>query len=187
MYLTTLPHQPLQPIQEMQREVNTLLQSAGYRVDWRQKGESSQSVEGASVAVLQLRGVCQVPENPGAVEPLTKNVSLASSAVVDGEVLPFSWLECETLTKMLSPFLALEPGAKRDFLYGRAMGRLVAHEFLHVLANSREHDHAGVGKPSFSARDVLSERFQFESASLLRTAADGSLDPDLDTEDAARR
>jgi hypothetical protein len=170
VYLTAVPHQPLPPIQEMQREVKTLMQTAGYRIEWRDSASSKRDVSDASVFVLQLRGVCQAPERPSAVEPLGKSVSLASSAVVDGEVLPFSWLECETLARLLAPSLAKEPGAKREYLYGRAMGRLVAHELLHVLTNTRGHDDSGVGKLSFSAKDVLSERFEFEHPSIARLA-----------------
>ena len=166
VYLTTVPHQPLQPVQEMQREVTALLQTAGYRVDWRNRTDANQSVDQASVVVLQLKGVCQSPERPENIEPLTKNVSLASTAVVDGKVLPFSWLECETLTKLLAPSLVKEAGGKRDHLYGRAMGRLVAHELFHVLSNTIEHDHEGVAKPSFSAQDVLAENFAFEDTSI---------------------
>jgi hypothetical protein len=152
----------------MQREVMALMQTAGYDVAWRDSADSAHDVAGASVVVLQLRGVCRVPERLAAVEPLGKAVSLASSAVENGEVLPFSWLECETLTKLLAPALDKEPSGKRDYLYGRAMGRLVAHELLHILSNRLEHDKAGVGKPSFSAKDVLAERFQFEHASIAR-------------------
>jgi hypothetical protein len=176
VYLTTAAHQPLQPVQEMQREVKTLMGTAGYRVEWRDSAASKGDVADASVVVLQLRGSCQAPENPANVEPLGKSVSLASSAVVDGEVLPFSWLQCETLTRLLAPSLAKEPGGKRDYLYGRAMGRLVAHELLHVLTNHRGHDEAGVGKPSFSAKDVLAERFQFDGTSLTSFREQASLD-----------
>jgi hypothetical protein len=57
---------------------------------------------------------------------------------------------------------------QRDFLYGRAMGRLLAHELYHMLANQREHVGSGVGKPSFSASDVLGESFAFEESALAR-------------------
>jgi hypothetical protein len=53
-------------------------------------------------------------------------------------------------------------------LYGRAMGRVLAHELYHMLANQREHVGSGVGKPSFSATDVLGESFAFEESALAR-------------------
>jgi hypothetical protein len=168
VYLKGNSNQSGMPLQEMKREVKALMQTAGYHVEWRDLEKSRHDVVGASLVVLELRGVCQVPQRAASVEPLRVAASLASSAVVNSEVLPFSWLECETLTKLLGPSLAKEPGGRRDFLYGRAMGRLVAHELLHVLTKARGHDDAGIGKPSFSAKDVLAEHFEFESTSIAR-------------------
>jgi hypothetical protein len=59
--------------------------------------------------------------------------SLATTTITDGQVLPFSSLNCGALTNSVSAALAKEAGARRDFLYGRAMARVVAHEFYHVL------------------------------------------------------
>ncbi len=80
----------------------------------------------------------------------------------------------ETLTQMLAPSLAGVKSGQRDFLYGRAMGRLLAHELYHMLANQREHVGSGVGKPSFSAQDVLGESFAFEESALARFRGSGS-------------
>jgi hypothetical protein len=67
---------------------------------------------------------------------------------------------------LLAPELARIEPAQRDFLYGRAMGRVLAHELYHVIANKREHAGSGVGKESFNAGDVLGEHFLFEGAAL---------------------
>jgi hypothetical protein len=101
-----------------------------------------------------------------AVKPVETGASLASTAVDGDQILPFSWINCDTLTQMLAPALAnVEPGRK-DFLYGRAMGRLLAHELYHMLVNKRGHGASGVGKASFGANDVLGERFSFEQSTL---------------------
>jgi hypothetical protein len=168
VYLKRNSNQPGKPVQEMKREVKALMRAAGYHVEWWDLEGARREVIGASMVVLELRGVCRTPQRVAAVGPLRQAASLASSAVDNSEVLPFSWLECETLTKLLAPSLAKAPGGKCDFLYGRAMGRVVAHELLHVLTNVRGHDDAGVGKPSFSANDMLAERFEFEPASIAR-------------------
>jgi hypothetical protein len=87
--------------------------------------------------------------------------------VVNGDVLPFSWLECGTLSRMLAPALN-GAGSRRDYLYGRAMGRLIAHELFHILTHTRGHDAGGVAKPYFSAQDILAEHFEFEASTLAR-------------------
>jgi hypothetical protein len=152
---TTLPY--------MQRELSTLMQTAGYKVEWETPGASSTE---STIAVVELRGDCNAPALNVSVKPVEKGASLAATAVDGDRVLPFSWINCDTLTQMLAPSLAtVEPGRK-DFLYGRAMGRLLAHELYHMLVNKREHGVSGVGKASFGANDVLGERFSFEQATL---------------------
>jgi hypothetical protein len=168
VYLQTGPSvKPSSTVSYMQRELEALMQAAGYSVTWKIPGNPSD--EGDSViAVVELRGSCKPPEAGAFVKPVENGASLASTAVDGGHILPFSWINCETLTQMLAPSLAGVKSKQRDFLYGRAMGRLLAHELYHMLANQREHVGSGVGKPSFSAKDVLGERFTFEESALAR-------------------
>ena len=157
----------------MQRELSTLMQTAGYKVEWPSAGTSTGD-DNSTIAVVELRGACSVPEPNVYVKPVEKGASLASTAVDGDQVLPFSWINCETLTQMLAPSLAnAEPGRK-DFLYGRAMGRLLAHELYHMLVNKRGHGASGIGKASFSAADVLAESFTFEHAALAEFHEAGS-------------
>ena len=88
--------------------------------------------------------------------------------ITDGQVLPFSSLNCAALTNSVSAALAKEAGARRDFLYGRAMAGVVAHEFYHVLMRTTEHGRSGVARSCFSTSDLLTERFEFEGAALAR-------------------
>jgi hypothetical protein len=160
------------------------LQSAGYQVLWKSLGNSSDSA--SVVAVVELRGACRVPEANVSVKPVQRGASLASTAVEGDQVLPFSWINCETLTELLAPELARAAPGERDFLYGRAMGRLLAHELYHLLANTREHADAGVGKSSFSAKDLLGEHFTFDGSTLAGfSAADSSFTESESTEESA--
>jgi hypothetical protein len=121
----------------------------------------------SALVVLELRGNCGMPPGNYRVErSVASGVSLAETAVSDGVVLPFSHIDCANLTRMIGPVLAEETGAQRDYLYGRAMARLAAHELYHVMMGSRDHVHEGVAKPSFSVADLLDERFDFDRIAL---------------------
>jgi len=172
VYLQTGPSKPDSTVAYMQRELEALMQTAGYRVEWKTPGSSS-GEDDSVIAVVELRGSCRPPEGKAQVKPVKNGASLASTAVDGERVLPFSWINCETLTQMLAPSLAEVKSKQRDFLYGRAMGRVLAHELYHMLANEREHVGSGVGKPSFSAKDVLGESFTFEESALARFRAPG--------------
>jgi hypothetical protein len=166
VYLKSDADQPSQPIQEMKREADALMTTAGYTISWRMLGSSPRDASEAPLAVIELRGVCEAPQPAAPVDSLTGGTSLASTAVADGKVLPYSQLECENLTRLLAAALAKEAADKRNYLYGRAMGRLVAHELFHVLIGTRDHETSGIAKRSFSAKDALAEHFEFELTAL---------------------
>jgi hypothetical protein len=189
VYLKTDSGQPSQPIADMAREANALMAAAGYTISWRNLDGSSRDAGDASVVVIELRGVCEAPQLAAPVESLMAGASLASTAVADGKVLPYSRLECENLTRLLAPSLAKESTGKRDYFYGRAMGRLVAHELFHVLIGTRDHDGAGIAKRSFSAKEILADHFEFELTALdkLRDPTGGGSGKEMETFDGGAR
>jgi len=167
VYLRTSTGQRAEPVQAMQKEANALMETAGYHLEWRTlPGDNSIAVD-APIVVVELRGNCQSPTGSIPLAPLTRPSALASTAVSDGEVLPFSWVECDTLSRMLAAPLSKYEN-KQEFLYGRAMGRLIAHELYHILTKTRHHDTDGVAKPRFSAADVLTEHFSFDTPTLAK-------------------
>lgn len=168
VYLKTAPGQPQPPTDEMEREVEALMEGAGYSVSWRSSGDFGQDEADAAVIVAEFQGICEVPR-PGAIlAPPDAGAILASTAVSDGEVLPFIGVDCATVARLLASALPNGASARRTFLYGRALGRVVAHELFHAITGTREHDQGGVAKHSFRASDILAEHFEFELASLKR-------------------
>ena len=140
----------------------------GYTVEWRDHGNSTET--DGFLTVLELRGVCETPDHR-ADESVLTGAKLASTAVTDGRILPFSWVNCETLTQFLTPVIMDQPDERREFLYGRAMGRVVAHELYHILSNEPGHEEDGVAKPSFTTHDVLADQFNFNHATLAKFQA----------------
>jgi hypothetical protein len=148
-------------IDYMKRELGPLMLTAGFRVEWRDAQTAGQIESSAALAVVDLHGACGLPA--GNFTLATGELKdLASTSVSRDTVQPFVTLNCAAMTRLLGPALLAEAGARRDYLYGRAMARVLAHELYHVLANTREHAHDGIGKPSFSVGDLLGERFAFE-------------------------
>ena len=188
VYLQDEASQPAGPVAAMKREVASLLTEAGYSVEWRQHGNSTET--DGFLTVVELRGVCQTPDHR-AVESVSSGAKLASTAVTDGRILPFSWVNCKTLTQFLTPVIMDQPGARREFLYGRAMGRVVAHELYHILSNEPGHDVAGIAKPSFTARDVLADQFNFNHATLAKLepmpASSATFDPPVFSQESSGR
>jgi hypothetical protein len=70
------------------------------------------------------------------------------------------------LSRLVGPSIADEPDALRDYIYGRALARLLAHELYHVLVQTTAHAQAGVAKAQLTAAELLANRFQFEGSAL---------------------
>lgn len=170
VYLKSGGTQPAAPLAQMKRELSALMHHAGYSVEWRSPDADGSEDAGTSLlAVLELNGVCGIAPGFRDVEhSAATSPSLATTTITDGRVLPFSSLNCTALTLSLSAALARDAGARRDFLYGRAMARVVAHELYHVLLRTTEHARSGVARSCFTTGDLLSERFEFEGATLGR-------------------
>jgi hypothetical protein len=175
VYLSADPNQPAAPVEHMKRELSAMMQAAGYRVVWGDP-RSPDRIGHAHLVVLELRGSCGLPPGNYRIErSVESGASLAATAVSPSGVLPFSWVNCANLTRMLAPVLAGESPAQRDYLYGRAMARVAAHELYHAVTGSRDHGQEGVAKPSFRVADLLDESFDFDQtarASLRQRAAD---------------
>jgi hypothetical protein len=163
VYLSAVGGQPQRPLLYMKLELGRLMSAAGYRIEWADSRDAERPSTESPLAVVQLRGTCAITAVPSA-----KVGALASTAVADGQIIPFSWVDCSTLTRVLSAPLASEPGARRDFLYGRAMARLLAHELYHVLLKTGDHSREGLARPGFTTNDLLTERFEFEQTTLAR-------------------
>ena len=142
----------------MRSEANTLMRALGYRLEWRILGaEPAETVP--ELIIVTLSGNCTAPRTPQvAADGPLGGFSLASTATVAGSVLPFSDIHCAALTRSLAPAFAGTAPAERAFLYGRAMGRVLVHEFYHFLDQTRSHTAEGVGKAAFDLADLTANR-----------------------------
>jgi hypothetical protein len=151
----------------MKRELSGMMRRAGYRVVWGDPRNPGKTGQVSTLVVLELRGSCSLPAGSYPVEqPVASGASLGETSVSSDGVMPFSRVNCANLTRMLAPVLAGAPCAQRDYLYGRAMARVVAHELYHVMMGSRGHGHEGVAKSSFTLSDLLREHFDFGQTAL---------------------
>jgi hypothetical protein len=193
VYLKTQPSQSVRLLDAMKQEFARVMLTAGYEVGWR--GPQDSNIEtGAFLGVVELRGDCEPPTLP-AGPAVPKTADLASTFVSDGHVLPFSWVNCGNVTRLLAPALVDQSAARADFVFGRAVARLIAHEFYHMLMQTREHTGNGISKPCFTAGELLAERFEFEHSALAelqlcplgRPPNGAALQPvAIDTEDAGK-
>jgi hypothetical protein len=169
VYLRANANQPAAPILQMKRELAALMSQAGYRLVYRRlDADTSLNGDSAFLAVVEMNGVCAPAPGHLLLETATVEGPLATTQVIDGHVLPFSAVNCASLNRLTAAALIADAPAQRDYLYGRALARVVAHELYHVLMRTMEHAHSGIAQSCFTTGDLLTERFDFESSVLAR-------------------
>jgi len=90
-----------------------------------------------------------LPIPPLSLEP----VSLGFTYIMGGEPSPFSNIECDRVRSSLGA----QPG-RGDLAFGRALGRVLAHELHHVIDRTRRHTAAGYTRKSLTAADLVADR-----------------------------
>ncbi|MGP8246701.1 MAG: hypothetical protein ACLQVN_19545 [Bryobacteraceae bacterium] len=142
---------PAAVVDAMQRELLTIMQPAGLRFDWRSTAEAEHAPPAAEIAVVTFLGRCDagdLPPDPADPGPL------GWTHVSDGAILHFSDVDCARLRDFLEFGLLHILTPERDALFGRAMGRVLAHEMYHIFANTQRHG-TGVSKATYSVDDLL--------------------------------
>lgn len=139
-------------VNEMKRELQNLMRPSGVELSWRSLDEISSKDSFPSVVVVTFHGTCQT--KPFAPPLPTDPVALAYAHVSNGTVIPFADVECDRVRSSLTS----TPGARSDLLFGRALGRVLAHELHHIIGQTRAHTPQGVSRKSLSARDLIADR-----------------------------
>jgi hypothetical protein len=159
----------------MHAEVQRLLAPAGLDIVWKNSAERKTGEDFELVAVASFDGSCSLPESAASATP----VSLADTSISDGRILPFFHVDCSRISQMLGS--QVEAPA-----LGRALGRVIAHELYHIVAQTAEHHDSGVAKAAFSIRDLKNPRFEFDIWSIDRMRPPTSTDSGTQHVDAGR-
>ena len=158
-------------VQQMKRETEDIFKSAGVHLEWRRRGDVGLgSYE--NLVVVHFKGKCVLEPVPILYD---ERGPFAFAYNSDGEVLPFSEVECDRLTASVHSAMRGDDFARPNYLMGRALGRVVAHELVHILTRSAVHGSGGVTQAAFSGRELIGAPLRLSRDDLhrLRRAVDG--------------
>ncbi len=140
-------------------ELAGIMSPIGLNFEWRSLKQNHGHEVSAELAVISFRGECGVSNlKPVASRP----GALGWTHVSDGVILPFSDIDCDGIRKFVQAELLHVPREAQEEAYGRAVGRVLAHELYHIFANTQHHGAFGVGKAAYSVKELLSKTFHFE-------------------------
>lgn len=147
----------------MESEVESLVEPSSIRLTWT---SATAGDVYDRVAVVRLRGACRADAPLLAPTQTEKQgyVPLGQTQVVDGKVLPFAAVRCDAIRKLIARDLVLQPSYEREDLFGRALGRVLAHELYHILLRTTRHGSQGLARPALSSIDLVADRDNFAPA-----------------------
>lgn len=140
-------------LKEMERESGLVLQSSGVRLDWRMLGEDTYASY-SDLVVMTFRGACKY-EPTAQLDKDYRLGPLAMTQSAEGEIQPFGEVNCDRVVNSARNAMTGGDYAQADLLIGRALGRVVTHELVHMITRSAEHGTEGVEKSSLSGRQLI--------------------------------
>ncbi|MCX6632649.1 MAG: hypothetical protein NTW28_34020 [Candidatus Solibacter sp.] len=138
-------------VAEMKREFAGIMKDSALRFDFRSRGEASREAI-SDLVLVRFTGKCEL----GPVGYLyDERGPMAFTYSTDGIVQPFSEVACDKVTSAVRSAMAGGDFAKSDLLLGRALGRVLAHEVMHILSKSGAHGRTGVAKTALSGSQLI--------------------------------
>ena len=147
-------------LQALQHEVESIMAPIGLRFEWRNLAQTQGHEVSAELAVVTFKGRCDIA---GLMTHSRFEGALGWTHVSDGQILPFTDISCDRIRELVQAGLLTFRIEDREAKYGRALGRVLAHELYHIFANTARHGSVGVAKESYSVQDLLSDDFQFQA------------------------
>jgi hypothetical protein len=151
-------------LKEMERESGLVLRSSGVRLDWQMLGENPHALYN-DLVIMTFKGACKfdpappIHEEPGA---------LAMTHSVDGKILPFGEVNCDRVVNTARSAMGGTDYLRADLLIGRALGRVVSHELVHMITRSREHGAEGVEKSALSGTQLIAGDLRLSAFDIAR-------------------
>lgn len=152
--------------QAMEAESQRIAKQAGLRVRFVERSQAA-AEQFTDLVVFRMKGRCEMDTLPALLD---ERGPFAWAFTADGNVLPFGEVKCDRVRESIKTALRPADYRKADELFGRALGRVVAHEIYHMLANTKKHGKSGIAKDSLSAQQLIAETLDFSAHERLALA-----------------
>jgi hypothetical protein len=138
-------------VEQMKRETEDIFKTAGLHLEWHTRADAVGDAY-ENLVVVRFKGKCVLEPVPMLYD---ERGPFAFTYNSDGAVLPFSEVECDHVTASVQSAMGVDDHARPDYVMGRALGRVVAHELVHILTKSAAHARDGVARTALSGHDLI--------------------------------
>lgn len=143
-------------VKEMQTELQSLMANSGLSLNWRLLSDVAISDSFPDLVVVRFHGACDAKSATRAWSG--KPAALAYTHVSDGQVLPFTEVDCDEIHSFVSARSGGSAAPVGDLELGRALGRVMAHELQHILTQSRSHSRDGIARRALTSAELTGAR-----------------------------
>lgn len=161
---TDFQHSPSPVVSDsIRQEVENILAPLGLPLQWKSLAGLRGDEMAIALAVVTFHGNCTTAD---LINPSDKRSPLGITHISGGVVIPFTEVECDRVRAFLRKDLQRTLSEKRDAVFGRAVGRVLAHELFHIFVGTTHHSSGGVAEPFFTESELMAGEFQFESSEM---------------------
>jgi len=145
-------------VEWMEQEAGSLFSDAALTLSWPPGQDHLEEFIGPLVSA-QFHGRCGL--DPGALSLPTPG-PMAWVQSQDGEIQSFIDVDCDRTAAMVWQSRGTLPLPLVTRAFGRALGRVVAHELYHYLTRSSVHSASDLFRPAMTSRDLTLPQVRFE-------------------------
>jgi hypothetical protein len=153
-----------QSITEMKREFAAIMRDSALTFDFKSR-EQAENLSFSNLVVVRFKGACVLKPIPYLYD---ERGPLAFTYTTEGEVQPFTEVKCDQVSRAVRSAISGGDIARANLLMGRALGRVLAHEVVHMLAKSGKHGDDGVAKRSLSGAQLIAPELRLDAGDLDR-------------------
>jgi len=158
-------------VRELKRELDSLMRHSGLGFDWSMVQDAYGKTFSPPLVMVNFLGNCSMRTR---LEQAQTSSAMAWAYVSNGQVRPFIALSCESICAFIRSAMWGGEFNRQDFLLGRALARVLAHELYHVLGNACFHGQSGVARHALSGRQLIDDHLEFQPVDLQRIVANAS-------------
>ncbi len=159
---------PAAVLEAMRQELASIMAPMGLRFDWRALNPAHSEESVVELAVVTFKGRCEVNR---LLQHTIHSGPLGWTHISEGTILPFADVDCDGIRTFLQTGLLGARAQEREEKYGRAIGRVLAHELYHIFANTQHHGAGGIGKAAYTVENLMVGEFQFDEKESLALIA----------------
>ena len=150
-------------VEHMKGELAEIMAPLHLHFTWRGLEQANGREALSEIVVVNFHGTCR---GDGLVPPRSPDGALGWTHITDGQVLPFSEVNCDRIRELIGGALAAAAPADRARLLGRAMARVLAHELYHFFTNTTKHSPSGIAKARYTGAELAAGQLRFGEGQL---------------------